>query len=51
MAFGPWDIYGPLDLLRRLAKPFYTEYKLVESPKAHEDLERGTVFGRAVLTP
>ncbi len=52
MAFRPWDIYEALDLLRRgLIKPLYTEYRLENAAKAHEDMERGAVFGRAVLTP
>ncbi len=52
MAFRPWDIYEALDLLRRgLIKPLYTEYRLEDAAKAHEDMERGAVFGRAVLTP
>jgi len=52
MAFRPWDIYEALDLLRRgLIKPLYTEYRLEDAAKAHEDMERGAVFGRAVLIP
>jgi Zn-dependent alcohol dehydrogenases len=52
MAFRPWDIYEALDLLKRgLIKPFYTVYKLEEAAKAHEDMERGNVVGRAVLIP
>ncbi len=52
MAFRPWDIYEALDLLRRgLIKPLYTEYRLEDAAKAHEDMERGAIFGRAVLTP
>ena len=52
MAFRPWDIYEALDLLRRgLIRPFYTEYRLGDAAKAHEDMERGVVFGRAVLIP
>lgn len=52
MAFRPWDIYEALDLLKRgLIKPLYTEYRLENAPKAHEDMERGAVVGRAVLIP
>jgi len=52
MAFRPWDIYEALDLLGRgLIKPLYTEYRLEDAAKAHEDMERGAVFGRAVLIP
>lgn len=52
MAYKPWDVYEGLDLLRRgLVKPIYTEYKLQEAAKAHEDMEAGRVLGRAVLTP
>lgn len=52
MAYKPWDIYEGLDLLRRgLIKPVYTEYKLQEAIKAHEDMEAGRVLGRAILTP
>lgn len=52
MAYKPWDVYEGLDLLRRgLLKPIYTEYKLHEAIKAHEDMEAGRVLGRAVLTP
>jgi len=52
MAFRPWDIYEALDLLKRgLIKPFYVEYRLEDAAKAHEDMERGAVFGRAVLIP
>ena len=52
MAFRPWDIYEALDLLRRgLIKPFYVEYRLEDAAKTHEDMERGVVFGRAVLIP
>ncbi len=48
MAFRPWD--EALDLLRRgLIKPFYVEYRLEDAAKAHEDMERGVVFGRAVI--
>ncbi len=50
MAFRPWDIYEALDLLKRgLIKPFYVEYRLEDAAKAHEDMERGAVFGRAVI--
>ncbi|AAL64117.1 alcohol dehydrogenase (Zinc) [Pyrobaculum aerophilum str. IM2] len=52
MAFRPWDIYEALDLLKRgLIKPLYVEYKLQDAAKAHEDMERGRVMGRAVLLP
>ncbi|MGC9169196.1 MAG: alcohol dehydrogenase catalytic domain-containing protein [Thermoproteus sp.] len=52
MAYKPWDVYEGLDLLRRgLIAPVYTEYKLSEAVKAHEDMEAGRVLGRAVLTP
>jgi D-arabinose 1-dehydrogenase-like Zn-dependent alcohol dehydrogenase len=52
MAFRPWDIYEALDLLKRgLIRPFYTEYRLEDAAKAHEDMERSGVFGRAVLIP
>lgn len=52
MAYKPWDVYEGLDLLRRgLIKPIYTEYKLPEAARAHEDMEAGRVLGRAVLTP
>jgi alcohol dehydrogenase len=50
MAFRPWDIYEALDLLKRgLIKPFYVEYRLEDAAKAHEDMERAAVFGRAVI--
>ena len=52
MVFRPWDIYEALDLLRRgLIRPFYTEYRLGDAARAHEDMERGVVFGSAVLIP
>jgi D-arabinose 1-dehydrogenase-like Zn-dependent alcohol dehydrogenase len=52
MAFRPWDIYEALDLLKRgLIKPFYAEYRLEDAAKAHEDMERGAVFARAVFNP
>ena len=52
MAFRPWDIYEALDLLKRgLIRPFYTEYRLEDAAEAHEDMERGGVFGRAALIP
>jgi D-arabinose 1-dehydrogenase-like Zn-dependent alcohol dehydrogenase len=52
MAFRPWDIYEALDLLKRgLIRPFYTEYRLEDAARAHEDMNRGGVFGRAVLLP
>ncbi|MEM1638134.1 MAG: alcohol dehydrogenase catalytic domain-containing protein [Pyrobaculum sp.] len=52
MAYKPWDVYEGLDLLRRgLIKPIYTEYKLSDAARAHEDMEAGRVLGRAVLTP
>jgi len=35
-----------LDLLRRgLIRPFYTEYRLEDAARAHEDMERGVVLG------
>ena len=50
MAFRPWDVYEALDLLKRgLVKPIYTEYRLEDAAKAHLDMERGAVVGRAVL--
>lgn len=52
MAYKPWDVYEALDLLRRgLIAPIYTEYKLSEAARAHEDMEAGAVLGRAVLIP
>jgi alcohol dehydrogenase len=52
MAYKPWDVYEALDLLRRgLIAPIYTEYRLSEAIKAHEDMEAGAVLGRAVLIP
>ncbi|MEM0276604.1 alcohol dehydrogenase catalytic domain-containing protein [Pyrobaculum sp.] len=52
MAFRPWDIYEALDILKRgLVKPLYTEYKLQDAARAHEDMERGAVIGRAILVP
>ena len=52
MAFRPWDIYEALDLLKRgLIKPLYAEYRLQDAARAHEDMERGVVVGRAVLIP
>jgi alcohol dehydrogenase len=36
-------------LKRGLIKPFYVEYRLEDAAKAHEDMERGVVFGRAVI--
>lgn len=52
MAFRPWDIYEALDLLKRgLIKLLYTEYRLQGAARAHEDMEKGAVVGRAVLIP
>jgi hypothetical protein len=37
-------IYEVLDLLKRgLIRPFYTEYRLEDAAKAHEDMERGVL--------